>query len=70
VKLIIYLCVLGRINVILGMYFFGCVCVCFFLLQWIINAIKERHFFIKKNFGFLGRIDLINFRVFNYLFVF
>jgi len=44
VNLIIYLCVLGRINVILGRYFL-CVCVCvFFFLQWIINAIKERHF--------------------------
>ncbi len=29
VNLIIYLCVLGRINVILGRYFL-CVCVCFF----------------------------------------
>ncbi len=47
-NLIIYLSVLGRINVILGRYFV-CVCVLFFFfffffLQWIINAIKERHF--------------------------
>lgn len=57
-NLIIYLCVLGRINVILGRYFV-CVCVYLFIyLQWIINAIKEKAFF--KSFGF-GK-DRFNFR--------
>lgn len=63
-NLIIYLCVLGRINVILGRYFV-CVCVYLFIyLQWIINAIKERHFLKVL---VLGRIDLI---LGLYLFVF
>jgi hypothetical protein len=32
--------------------------------------LKKGIFFIIFFFGFLGRIDLINFSVFNYLFVF